>query len=200
MPHVFFLLAVILGLFYGVFKGFVFLIDSVVLIDERFVSNVKKTKNSLLNFFILDEEDENIPEEKKSKIKKIDSALRFDFFISSLLAILWFFYPFMLIQLTSDEIVKKSPEDKYIGKWIGLLLLFTNIVTLKFIKEGKTFSKQYILLVKLIAACIIMITMIMISCFTGKLYISNIINIILVSIWLSNSAVGVFISYSKKDI
>lgn len=200
MPHVFFLLAVIFGLFYGVFKAFVYFIDSVVLIDERFVSNVKESKKSLLNFFILNEEDENIPEEEKSKMKKIDSALRVDFFISSLLSILWFFYPFMLIQLTSDEIMKKSPEDKYIGKWIGMILLFTNIITLKFIKEGKTFSKQFILLVKLIAACIILITMIMISCFTGKLYISNIINIILVSIWLSNSAVGVFISYSKKGI
>ena len=200
MPHVFFLLAVIFGLFYGVLKAFVYFIDSVVLIDERFVSNVKESKNSLLNFFILNEEDENIPEGEKSKMKKIDSALRVDFFISSLLSILWFFYPFMLIQLTSDEIMKKSPEDKYIGKWIGLILLFTNIITLKFIKEGKTFSKQFILLIKLIAACIILITMIMISCFTGKLYISNIINIILVSIWLSNSAVGVFISYSKKEI
>lgn len=200
MPHVFFLLAVIFGLFYGVFKAFVYLLDSVVLIDEKFVSNVKESKKSLLNFFILNEEDENIPEEEKSKMKKIDSALRVDFFISSLLGILWFFYPFMLIQLTPDEIMKKSPEDKYIGKWIGLILLFTNIITLKFIKEGKTFSKQFILLVKLIAACIILITMVMISCFTGKLYISNIINIILVSIWLSNSAVGVFISYSKKEI
>ena len=200
MPHVFFLLAVIFGLFYGVFKAFVYFIDSVVLIDEKFVSNVKESKNSLLNFFILNEEDENIPEEEKSKMKKIDSALRVDFFISSLLGILWFFYPFMLIQLTPDEIMKKSPEDKYIGKWIGMILLFTNIITLKFIKEGKTFSKQFILLVKLIAACIILITMVMISCFTGKLYISNIINIILVSIWLSNSAVGVFISYSKKEI
>lgn len=200
MPHVFFLLALIFGLLYGVFKAFVYLIDSVVLIDERFVSNVKQSNNSLLNFFVLNEEDENVKEEEKSKMKKIDSSLRFDFFISSLLAVLWFFYPFMLIQLTTDEIIKKSPEDKYIGKWIGLILLFTNIMTLKFIKEGKTFSKQFILLIKLIAACIILITMIMIVCFTKKLYVSNIINIILVSLWLSNSAVGVFISYSKKEI
>ena len=62
----------------------------------------------------------------------------------------------MLIQLTPEQIMKKSPEDKV--KENGLILLFTNIITLKFIKEGKTFSKQFILLVKLIAACIILIT------------------------------------------
>ena len=106
----------------------------------------------------------------------------------------------MLIQLTPTEISARSPEDKYIGKWIALMLLFTNIISLKFIKTGKLFSKQYILLVKLLSALVILITMTMIVCYTKKLYLSNIVNIILTSLWLSNAAVGIFITHSKKEI
>ena len=81
-----------------------------------------------------------------------------------------------------------------------MILIFGNIISLRFIKNGKLFSKQSILLVKLICSCMILITSTMIFCFTKKLYLSNIINIILTSLWLSNSAVGLFFSYSNKDI
>ena len=91
-------------------------------------------------------------------MKRINSALRFDFFISTFMAILWFIYPFILIQLTADEIAKKSPEDKYIGRWLALMVIFSNVMSLRFIKNGKLLSKQSILLVKLICACIVLIT------------------------------------------
>ena len=200
MPHVFFLLLIFFGIIYGIFKAFVALLDAFVLIDERFVSNVKEKNNSLLNFFLGTDEDESINKNNRSKMKRINSALRFDFFISTFMAILWFIYPFMLIQLTADQIAKKSPEDKYIGRWLALMVIFSNIMSLRFIKNGKLLSKQSILLVKLVCACIVLITTLMITIFTKKLYLSNIINIILTSIWLSNSAVGLFLSHSKKDI
>ena len=57
----------------------------------------------------------------RKKMKRINTALRFDFIISTLLGIFWFIYPFMLIQLTFDELAKKSPEDKYIGRWLGFI-------------------------------------------------------------------------------
>tara|TARA_B100000963_G_C22493020_1_gene610134 strand:- start:629 stop:949 length:321 start_codon:yes stop_codon:yes gene_type:complete len=106
----------------------------------------------------------------------------------------------MLIQLTFDEIEKRSPEDKYLGRWLGMIVIFTNIISLRFIKNGKLLSKQSILLVKLLCASMVLITSLMIVTFTKKLYLSNIVNIIFTSLWLSNSAVGLFFSYSNKDI
>ena len=60
MPHVFLLLAIIFGLIYGVFKFFVMIFDTFSLLDERFVSNVKERNNSLLNYFISNDEDETV--------------------------------------------------------------------------------------------------------------------------------------------
>ena len=65
MPHIFFLLAVVIGLLYGVFKFFVMIFDTFVLIDERFVSNAKRKNLSLLNYFITNDEDET--EEKEQE-------------------------------------------------------------------------------------------------------------------------------------
>lgn len=200
MPHIFFLIAVIVGLFYGVYKIFVYGLKTFVLIDERFVSNVKERNNTLLNFFLTNDEDETLEEEDRKKLKRINTALRFDFFISTFLAFLWLVYPFMLIQLTPDEIAEKAPEDKYIGRWLGLIVIISNILSLRFIKNGKLFSKQSILLVKLLSACILLVTCLMVTVFTKKIYLSNIINIILTCLWLSNSMIGLFFSYSNKDI
>ena len=56
-------------------------------------------------------------------------------------------------------------------------------------------------IVKLLSACIVLITNLCYGhCIYQKIYLSNIINIILTCLWLSNSAVGLFFSYSKKDI
>ena len=152
MPHVFLLLAIIFGLIYGVFKFFVMIFDTFSLLDERFVSNVKERNNSLLNYFISNDEDETQEKDTRRKMKIINRFLRFDFFIGTMLGLFWFIYPFMLIQLTFDEIEKRSPEDKYLGRWLGMIVIFTNIISLRFIKNGKLLSKQSILLVKLLCA------------------------------------------------
>ena len=83
MPHLFFLIAIIVGLFYGIYKIFIYGLKTFVLIDERFVSNVKEKNNSLLNFLLTNDEDETLEEQDKKKIKRINTALRFDFFIST---------------------------------------------------------------------------------------------------------------------
>ena len=200
MPHVFFFILIICGIVYGTFKIFVYMIDSFVLLDENFVSNVKERDNNILNYFISKDEDDKLDEETRIKMKRINTALRFDFFISTFIGLVWFLYPFSLIQLTTSEIEKRSPEDKYIGKWLGLIVIFTNIITLRYINDGKLLSKQSILLVKLLCSCIILGTTIMICSFTGKLYLSNIFNIVITSLWLSNSAVGLFLSHYNKEI
>ena len=196
MPHLIFLVLIILGIVYGIFKFFLYIVESLVLVDERFVTNVKETNSNILNNFV-EEEDEKLGEKQNGKLKKINRTLRFDFIICLLLSVCWFFYPFMLIQLTESDISLKSPTDKYIGKWLDLIVLLSNIFTLRFIKKGKLFTKQYILLCKLLCACIVLITTIIIVINTKKLYISNIISIILISIWLANSATGLLLSHKK---
>ena len=194
MPHLIFLVLIILGIVYGIFKFFLYIVESLVLVDERFVTNVKETNSNILNNFV-EEEDEKLGEKQNGKLKKINRALRFDFLICLLLSVCWFFYPFMLIQLTESDISLKSPTDKYIGKWLALMVLAGNVISYRYIKEGKLFSKQYILLAKLLSACLVLITTLIIVINTKKLYISNIISLILTSLWLSNSAVGLLISH-----
>jgi hypothetical protein len=197
MPHIIFLILVIIGIVYGMFQFFLYLIKSLMMVDERFVEKVKETDSELLNNFLDDEFDENTSDKQKSKIKKINRALRFDVFIGMLLAVCWFFYPFMLIQLQEADIAKISPTDKYLGKWLALMVLAGNIISYRFIKLGKLFSKQYILLVKLLCAILVLITTVIIVINTKKLYISNIISITLTSLWLSNSAVGLLLSHKS---
>jgi len=209
MPHIFFLILVIVGIVYGIFQFFLYVVNSLFLIDERFVAKIKNSNSEILNNFIdiEDNEKDNKDSEKdekdkkdnvkKNKIKILNRALRFDFIICLVISICWFFYPFMLIQLTESQIDKLMPNDKYIGKWLALIVLLSNIFTLRFIKKGKLFTKQYILLSKLLCACIVLITTIIIVINTKKLYISNIISIILTSIWLANSATGLLLSHKK---
>ena len=215
MPHIFFLILVIVGIVYGIFQFFLYVVNSLFLIDERFVAKIKNSDSELLNNFIdieeknneKDNEDNKESEKdnkesekdkvKENKIKILNRALRFDFIICLVISICWFFYPFMLIQLTESQIEKLMPNDKYIGKWLALIVLLSNVFTLKFIKKGKLFTKQYILLSKLLCACLVLITIIIIVINTKKLYISNIISIILTSIWLANSATGLLLSHKK---
>ena len=214
MPHIFFLILVIVGIVYGIFQFFLYIVNSLFMIDERFVAKIKNSDSELLNNFIdiesddLEEKKDNKDNEdsdkdsdknnvKKNKINILNRALRFDFIICLVISICWFFYPFMLIQLTESQIENIMPTDKYIGKWLALIVLLSNIFTLRFIKKGKLFTKQYILLSKLICACVVLITMIIIVINTKQLYISNIISIVLTSIWLANSATGLLLSHKK---
>lgn len=202
MPHIFFLILIIVGIVYGIFQFFLYIVNSLFYIDERFVEKIKNSNNEQLNHFIDEpkESDKELNEKDKvreEKIKIINRALRFDFFICTLISVLWFFYPFMLLQLTESDIEKRVPSDKYIGKWLSIILLASNVFSFRYIRNGKLFSKQYILLIKLICACLVILTTIMIVINTKKLYISNIISLCLTSLWLANGAVGLFLSHKK---
>ena len=84
MPHIFLLILVVFGLVYGIFKFFVFMLDTFVLLDERFVSNIKEKDSDLLNYFLAKDEDDSLDESTRIKIKRVNTALRYDFFISTL--------------------------------------------------------------------------------------------------------------------
>ena len=119
MPHIIFLIIIIIGIVYGMFQFFLYLIKSLMMVDERFVEKVKENDSELLNYFLDDEFDENTSEKQKGKIKIINRALRFDFY--GIFIPMLVFYPFMLIQLTD---ISQISTDKY-GKW---LLLFDQVI------------------------------------------------------------------------
>ena len=94
-------------------------------------------------------------------MKKINTALRFDFIISTLLMVyLGFYLHLCLFNLHSRQAAKKSPQDKY-NEMSEVLVIIINLLTVKHIKDGKLFSKQCILLVKLLSACILLVTSVM---------------------------------------
>ena len=196
MPHLIFIILIMVGIVIGIFKFFLYFVNSLLLIDETFVTKIKNTNSEILNKLV-DEDNkdnkDNIEDEKK--IKKINKALRLDFLISLILGLSWFIYPFMLIQMNEVDIAKKSPSDKYLGKWLALMVLASNMISIRYIKSGDLISKQYMLFVKLLCAILVLITTLIIVINTKKIFISNIISLIFTSFWLANSAVGLLISH-----
>ena len=196
MLHIICITLLVLIIVISVIKCFILFEEKFINIDEKIISNIKKKKSNILNFLLGN--DEKIDNGKTMKLKRINHAIRFDLVLSTLIGILWFIYPFMLIQKNRIEIMDKSPDDRYIGRWIALILLFSNIYSFRYLNNGEIFSKQYILFIKLLCAILIIITSTIITCLIKKLYFSNIINILLVSIWFSNSLIGLFFSYKDN--
>ena len=60
---------------------------------------LKKSNLSFFNYFVTNDEDETLEEKERKKMKKINTALRFDFIISTLLGILWFYTHLCLFNL-----------------------------------------------------------------------------------------------------
>ena len=123
MPHIFLLILVIVGIVYGIFQFFLYITNSLFLIDERFVAKVKEQNSEILNFFLDDTPEEEKDGEKKTKqeiknkkIKILNKALRFDFLISILLSVLWFFYPFMLLSIFYNVIIYNPDEFMFYAK------------------------------------------------------------------------------------
>ena len=82
MPHIFFLILIIVGIVYGVFNFFLYIVNSLFFIDERFVEKIKNSNIEHLNFFIDNpiETSEELNEKEKiknEKIKILNRALRF---------------------------------------------------------------------------------------------------------------------------
>lgn len=199
MLHIICITLLVLIIVISIIKCFILFEEKFINIDEKIISGIKKKESNILNF-LLGNDNKDEKDEKTMKLKRINRALRVDLILSTVIGILWFIYPFMLIQKNRLEIKEKSPNDIYIGRWISLVLLFSNIYTFRYLNNGEIFSKQYILFIKLVCAILIIITSTIITCLIKKLYFSNIINILLVSIWFSNSLIGLFFSYKdNKD-
>ena len=138
-------------------------------------------------------ENKELSVEDKKKIKKLNKVLRLDFLISLLLGTVWFLFPNIIVYLPEEIKKKMGKEDKYIGKYIGLITMLSSFWSYKFIGKGTIFEKQFIMLIKALCGFLIIITLIIVVMNTGKFNISNFISLLLTSFWISNNTTGLFI-------
>ena len=96
MLHIICITLLVLIIVISVIKCFILFEEKFINIDEKIISNIKKKKSNILNFLLGN--DEKIDNGKTMKLKRINHAIRFDLVLSTLIGILWFIYPFMLIQ------------------------------------------------------------------------------------------------------
>ena len=208
MFDIFLYLVIFFALVYGVFQGLLSLSNSLFLIDEYFVDSFKNNNDKLLNNLISKKIDSkendmdnkennqdniNSKNEEKYRKKKINTYLRFDFFITLFLGIIWFIFPKLLINLNKDEIIKINPENKYLSKWIATFTLITCYLPLTYIKNDNIKKKKEALICKLILAIGIIIMYLVYIYYIKRINLSNIINTIFLSVWIANSILGLSI-------
>ena len=206
MFDVFAYLVIVFVLIYGVFQGLLAISNSLFLIDEYFVDSLKDNEDKIIKNLIgnnlnlnkndIDDKNDkndnnNITDEERKK--NINIYLRFDFFITLFFGIIWFIFPNLLINLSKEEIKKLNPENKYLTKWIAVFTLISCYLPLLYIKNKNIRKKKEALICKLILAFGIIILNLVYIYYIKRINISNIINTILVSFWISNSILGLSI-------
>ena len=202
---IFFIIFIIIV--YCIFHIFVTFSKSFDLIDEEFnniVSNVKD--NNIKNIFNENELENNIKEvedtendvNKHSDKMKLNKYLRYDFLISLFLGILWFLFPFLVINLTQIEKINFNKKSKYLGKYLGLITVLTAISTLFYLKKPKN-EKIKLLSLKLFASLIIILSLFINIHYLKRINFSNIITLFLTSIWMFNSILGL-LEYNNFNI
>ena len=199
MFDIFVYLVIVCALIYGVFQGLLALSNSLFLIDEYFVNSFKDNddtiiKNLMGNINNKDSNENRIENENEEKKRnKMNIYLRFDFFITFFLGIIWFIFPKLLINLNKEELKKINPENKYISKWIAIFTLISCYLPLLYIKNDKIKKKKEALICKLILAFGVIILYLIYIYYIKRINFSNIINTIFISIWISNSILGLSI-------
>ena len=201
MFDIFAYLVIFFAIVYGVFQGLLAISNSLFLIDEYFVNSFKYNEDKIIKNLIgiddnkinnetINGDKKNIDKNLEERRKKINVYLRFDFFITFFLGIFWFIFPNLLINLNKDEIQKINQENKYLSKWISIFTLITCYLPLLYIKNDNIRKKKEALICKLILAFGIIILYLVYIYFIKRINISNIINTIFLSIWISNSILG----------
>lgn len=200
MFDIFVYLVIVFTLIYGVFQGLLALSNSLFLIDEYFVDSFKNNEDKIIKNLIGNDKknntdyntNDNTDDNKnlEERAKKINIFLRFDFFITLFLGIIWFLFPKLLINLTKDEFKKINPENKYISKWIAIFTLISCYLPLLYIKNDKIKKKKEALVCKLILAFGIIILYLLYIYYIKRINFSNILNTMFISVWISNSILG----------
>lgn len=186
MLRIFLVIGLFFGIIYGIFRLFLFLTDTLLLIDEGFVSLIKNTDDKMILKLIDDNKKNNKLDEDENK--KINRHLRLDFIISLFFGFIWFLFPLIIINIPNFN----KKKINYLGKNLGLFTLISSLWPLFNIRDENLENKRNILFGKFACALLTMISFLIIAFFSKTVTFGNIISILLTSIWLANGFYGLF--------
>ena len=184
---IFLYLSIYIIIIYGIFRFLVATSSYLLLIDEHLIHKINESDDTILQNF-KDTPNGNI---------KYNTYLRMDFFITLFLGIIWFVFPKLLFNFTATELKILPPDFKYLGQSLAILTLLTSMVPIKTIKKPNR-DKKLILATKLFCAICILLIQIMYIYYSHHFGIGNIISLILISIWSSNSIMGLAIQNKNE--
>ena len=173
-------LGIFIGIVYGIFRFFVWISNSLLLIDEHFINSVKEIDDSTVQKLISDKDFDKSNEETK----KLNRHLRLDFFISLVFGSIWFLFPSLILNLPKEKISRK--ETDYVGKTLGLFTVISSIWSLVNISKDDNNKKKSIIKGKLISAIIVLISFLIILYKLNYMSFGNIISVIMTSFWIAN--------------
>lgn len=179
---------------YLVFQGLVKISTYFFLIDEHFVNKLKDINDNLTNRFLNENDTINVNNtinDTKNKNKRLNTYLRFDFFISLFLGIIWFIFPGLLFKFTPIELQELDPENRYLGQMLGILVLLTTILPIKTIQKNNTQEKKMVIGTKLFCAIIILLIQFIYIYYIKRINYNSILTLVFISIWMSNSILGI---------
>ena len=184
--------SIYLAAIYLFFKLLVELAEYIFLIDESFQNKIANAKDNLVKQF-KDQNDNNNDQEKY-----LNTFLRYDFFITLILGIVWFILPQLLFQFKSQELKILPPDFKYLGQTFAILTILTTIIPVKTIKKP-VHDKKLVLGTKLFCALIIFIMQGIYIYYFKRITYGNIISVILLALWSSNSLRGLIMTPRIKN-
>ena len=176
---------------YFIFQGLVNLSSSLFLIDEHFLDRIKDFNDRISQNF------KNSSSEIENN-KKLNTHLRYDFFISLALGIIWFIFPILLFQFRKSELAYMSPDTPYLGQFLAIVTLLTCIIPIKTLKKPNK-DKKLVLGTKLFCALSILIIQFIFIYYLQRINYFSIVTLILISIWMSNSVLGLSVSLVNSD-
>jgi hypothetical protein len=135
----------------------------------------------------------NFKNNRKSNVNDKESSynkyLRFDFFITLFLGIIWFVFPKLLFNFTRQELINLPSDFNYLGQSLAILTLITTIIPVKTLKKEDK-DKKLVLGTKLFCAVTIVIIQLIYLYYIPRFTMYHLISIILLSIWSANSLQG----------
>lgn len=201
---IFLFLAIYIVLIYLIFKLLTATSSYFLLVDEYFMSQIKDSNDKLVLSFKnqMSNENNKLPEENNkptdNKKSLLNTYLRYDFFITLILGIVWFIIPKILFNFTAMELRHLPSDFKYLGQSLAIITLLSCILPVKTIKKTEK-EKKIVLGTKLFCAIIILITQLIYLYYIPRFTIYNLILVVLLSVWSANSLSGLLNQKLERD-
>lgn len=185
---IFLFLAIYIVLIYLIFKLLTATSSYFLLVDEYFMSQIKDSTDKLvINFKNQKSSKNNTSQDNKKSI--LNTYLRYDFFMTLILGIVWFIFPKILFNFTAMELSQLPADFKYLGQSLAIITLLSCILPVKTIKKTEK-EKKIVLGTKLFCAIIILITQLIYLYYIPRFTIYHLILVVLLSVWSANSLSG----------